>query len=1117
MWTPRVLRPLLQPRLGGGAASFARAVLARHGPVSDSQRYPDAWLVFREAEERAAAQTVSETRLTQLTLRLALQLNEYYAAAPGREPPPAMEGAALRETLRVCLTALERRDRETCREVRLLTGLSAPAGAAQAPVPAEVLRERLVQRLDRLERERTAPLPPPLTGRSFPSPAVHGGRSFPTAAPLWQQDRTAAQPVSSAPPPRAGGIRRAERALDAHRERFLQLLQQAEPREAARLWRLVETRAPLTVCHRQRWAEEFHLPPEERLERLVRESSHQTYALLLQTLERELRAPALPSAAGHAPSTVPGGPSAPPAAEGSQPGDGPVSLIRRAAPLLDWLSQSLQRGRVRRKEMLSQLEAAPAAAQNAFLALAEESGVFHTARKRREQAGQDRETPWTRLTLLTQESRRQELEALVRWTRTLRAEDLRRSPAPPDSVPSSAAAPPPASAPPAPDPPPAETPLRQFLLQDRQTYRRELARLLSAANPTEREALLSVLREAAGQGPAPASPQPVETPTVLLQLLERSPDPVRLLEQAMQSPGFRQTQVRETRERHVLERLTAFAQSRGGDWASESARLTQGLDRQERQLLVRHLSAVQALRRGPGLEEPSPTEAAPEARASAGSILTFRTQREYKSFRYHLTRYLAGRPAPPEPLLPQVLRWAEDRRQWEEVTQVLRHPTPAPAPWSRPFQPGSRPSPAGSLSPGLSPAPPSGRTASAKVSLALFPTAERPAPAVEARSQRASTAPTPVSPPGQPSPEDRHQEVTRSMEFSTLPGKDRPRWEPPALTAAPPSGQPSPGDRSQEVTRPMAFSTFPGEKTPRWPFPSLTTAPDFGRGTPGELSQGAPRSAPLFTPAGETPPSRRTPPTLALPLRSQGRGAVPVHFPESPAEVFPAWAPPGGTAARAPEGQPRRQPEPLRTAPVPHPARPAPPAALRLPFLTEPPHQAGRERPYPAADPPIPMALLPRLNPTLSPAPARAETPLPPPEPPELALRRSAVPGAAEQAAERAVEERVELAVQRQAPELRLLRRQSREQEQALERQRQDLTGLRRQSREQEQALERQRQDLTGLRQRLERQEALVRQAVTQARVPGAQEPAQVRQLAKAVMRELEGQLRLERQRRGLI
>ena len=1110
MWTPRVLRPLLQPRLGGGAASFARAVLARHGPVSDSQRYPDAWLVFREAEERAAAQTVSETRLTQLTLRLALQLNEYYAAAPGREPPPAMEGAALRETLRVCLTALERRDRETCREVRLLTGLSAPAGAAQAPVPAEVLRERLVQRLDRLERERTAPLPPPLTGRSFPSPAVHGGRSFPTAAPLWQQDRTAAQPVSSAPPPRTGGIRRAERALDAHRERFLQLLQQAEPREAARLWRLVETRAPLTVCHRQRWAEEFHLPPEERLERLVRESSHQTYALLLQTLERELRVPALPSAAGHAP-------SAPPAAEGSQPGDGTVSLIRRAAPLLDWLSQSLQRGRVRRKEMLSQLEAAPAAAQNAFLALAEESGVFHTARKRREQAGQDRENPWTRLTLLTQESRRQELEALVRWTRTLRAEDLRRSPAPPDSVPSSAAAPPPASAPPAPEPPPAETPLRQFLLQDRQTYRRELARLLSAANPTEREALLSVLREAAGQGPAPASPQPVETPTVLLQLLERSPDPVRLLEQAMQSPGFRQTQVRETRERHVLERLTAFAQSRGGDWASESARLTQGLDRQERQLLVRHLSAVQALRRGPGLEEPSPTEAAPEARASAGSILTFRTQREYKSFRYHLTRYLAGRPAPPEPLLPQVLRWAEDRRQWEEVTQVLRHPTPAPAPWSRPFQPGSRPSPAGSLSPGLSPAPPSGRTASAKVSLALFPTAERPAPALEARSQRASTAPTPVSPPGQPSPEDRHQEVTRSMEFSTLPGKDRPRWEPPALTAAPPSGQPSPGDRSQEVTRPMAFSTFPGEKTPRWPSPALTTAPDFVRGTPGELSQGAPRSAPLFTPAGETPPSRRTPPTLALPLRSQGRGAVPVHFPESPAEVSPAWAPPGGTAARAPEGQPRRQPEPLRTAPVPHPARPAPPAALRLPFLTEPPHQAGRERPYPAADPPIPMALLPRLNPTLSPAPARAETPLPPPEPPELALRRSAVPGAAEQAAERAVEERVELAVQRQAPELRLLRRQSREQEQALERQRQDLTGLRRQSREQEQALERQRQDLTGLRQRLERQEALVRQAVTQARVPGAQEPAQVRQLAKAVMRELEGQLRLERQRRGLI
>lgn len=114
----------------------------------------------------------------------------------------------------------------------------------------------------------------------------------------------------------------------------------------------------------------------------------------------------------------------------------------------------------------------------------------------------------------------------------------------------------------------------------------------------------------------------------------------------------------------------------------------------------------------------------------------------------------------------------------------------------------------------------------------------------------------------------------------------------------------------------------------------------------------------------------------------------------------------------------------------------------------------------------------------------------------DLELRRTRTASPERETAERAAREGAELAVRRQAPELQLLRRQSQEQERMLQAQKQDLTGL---------------------KQRLERQEAAVRKAVERARVPGAEEPGQVRQLAKAVMKELESQLRLERQRRGLI
>ena len=113
-----------------------------------------------------------------------------------------------------------------------------------------------------------------------------------------------------------------------------------------------------------------------------------------------------------------------------------------------------------------------------------------------------------------------------------------------------------------------------------------------------------------------------------------------------------------------------------------------------------------------------------------------------------------------------------------------------------------------------------------------------------------------------------------------------------------------------------------------------------------------------------------------------------------------------------------------------------------------------------------------------------------------LELRRDRETEIVQETARRAAQQRVELAVQRQEPELHLLRRQNQEQERALEQQKSVLQGLKEQ---------------------VEQQETLVRRALSAVRVPGAEEPAQVRRLAKAVMKELEGQLRLERQRRGLI
>ena len=111
-----------------------------------------------------------------------------------------------------------------------------------------------------------------------------------------------------------------------------------------------------------------------------------------------------------------------------------------------------------------------------------------------------------------------------------------------------------------------------------------------------------------------------------------------------------------------------------------------------------------------------------------------------------------------------------------------------------------------------------------------------------------------------------------------------------------------------------------------------------------------------------------------------------------------------------------------------------------------------------------------------------------------LELRRTQKPESVRETAAQTAREVMEATIRQQDPELKVLRRQSQEQEKALSRQREEIGGL---------------------RQQLEKQETLVRQSMERT-VQTEDSPGQIRKIAKAVMRELEDQLRLERQRRGI-
>ena len=1055
MLEPHVLLPPVRPRLGAGAARFAAGLLARHDPAAEGGPYPDAWLVFREAEERETLQTAQEVQLTQLTLRLVLQLSAYFSG-PERKAPPVMEFNSLRQSLTTCLTALEGRDRETCREVRLLLrqlsqSTERETGVERTALLLQQVGARLEKDLERLEYRAAqargaageAPDAAPLGAGPAPEedPARESGARRPVRLTPAQAKRRTRPPLGTFREMTAYRRREPDRertqALSRHREAFLRILERADPEERETVWRLVETRADLVSLRDRRRSGAPGPDSAEALTRLIRESSDREYEGLIRVLERQLSGPAPRPVP---PVGRPGESAVPPAGRAEDGAGGPPeeALLAQAAPVLSWLDQTLKTGRVQRRAMQSRLDGAPADARAAFLVLAERSGAFHTGDAAPGVPAEER------LTHLIRESRRQELETLVRWTETLkkeirsqsqvRAEVERRAlsedqarvelerETPTEAETRSGAGPSPETA----DASAVGRELRSFLTRSVLERQWEAAQILSAGPPEERAALLEVLLEEAGPAfEVPGAGTEWSETDQLVYLLARSADPAGAVERLRADSRIRTLERTCEVERTVSDRLTAYTQGRGGAWRDETARLVDGLDGEESRVLLNRLRESGAL---PQIPEPA---AGPPAR-QIGQALTFRSQKEYKSFRYHLSRYLKEQGPPPEPLTIALTRWART---------------------------------GGGAGPGALP-PAVARLAE------QWPSLWRQVRAEESRERAAWV----------PRRDGLIKEILQRAE-SGGPGysglarvlEDRRAYPGGAVAEAlgelrrtlPPLGA-ARDAAARETGNGASSAPFAPwmvrrrRDGPAEPFPRKPLAPAGRKSGPPAQAEEADRWPPR--PRGARPVFREPPKGSAASIRQLGGETIALRRSLSVLTLQTERE----TPPPAPGTSPRRQDGPVQ--------------ALRR---TPPAPQIGRTAEHPATRrSPRPQDRSPER-----PGPAYPEGEA------ELALLRRETPETLRETAAQAAERTVELTVQRQVPELRLLQRKNQEQEQTLAQQQQDLTGLKKQ---------------------LERQESSVRKALEGAGAPGLESPAQVRRLAQAVMKEMEGQLRLERQRRGL-
>ena len=370
--------PVFSGRVGSGrSAGFAAEVFARHATSRDT--YPESLLVFLEPPEQEIRQQTEEIHLTQLTLRLALQLCEVVQFS-GEEKSFSMEVTSLHQSLTTCLTALETRSRETVREIRqLVSRLEKPAAPEEREREIMVLRQQLLERLEQCRF--------PLSGEGN-AVSVSPGRPASVRQMGNRLPRALVSPSSSE-------SIRFQRDLTAHRQQLIQLVSAADEAEQEAAWQILSRQTRLTVRLPQAAEEkdsEQEMTRGEQLIRLIDRCTPGEYRQLVEVLAHSLPAARLRVPDASAQSTTQA-----------------ASMAGMAGPILQQFRQLLEKGESPRR-MAARLSAGTTAQQTLLMALMEQSGIFPQLTE--EKAVAPSRQQLTRILVRTERNR---LEQFVDW------------------------------------------------------------------------------------------------------------------------------------------------------------------------------------------------------------------------------------------------------------------------------------------------------------------------------------------------------------------------------------------------------------------------------------------------------------------------------------------------------------------------------------------------------------------------------------------------------------------------------------------------------------------------------------------------------------------------------
>ncbi|MEG1594670.1 MAG: hypothetical protein RR350_09670, partial [Oscillibacter sp.] len=279
-------------------------------------------------------------------------------------------------------------------------------------------------------------------------------------------------------------------ALTEHKERLLRLLLNTDTVERETIWTLISNQTQLIDRHRDFLREGTHLATEERLTRVIRQSTAREYTKLLFVIEQAVQGKPLPPET-LLPAVAPPSPQAPPSPKAKQAA---LSIVP-----LSTLEQT--RGETRKTALLQLLKNGPAAVRRTFFTLADESAIWGQA-----PAGESKKARQQRLTERLQESSASQLETLTHWLRqrvsaqetaengASAVEMAERKPAvhkPNENLETQVPAPGNVQS----DETAALTALQHFLTESRQEERQGLLQLAQAAPQEERAALLAGLTQ----------------------------------------------------------------------------------------------------------------------------------------------------------------------------------------------------------------------------------------------------------------------------------------------------------------------------------------------------------------------------------------------------------------------------------------------------------------------------------------------------------------------------------------------------------------------------------------------------------------------------------------------